>query len=58
MQAHLQAGELVEVLPAFVPPAMPVHVIYLHRTHLSRRVRVFIDWVELLLAQAGAIEPA
>lgn len=58
VQAHLQAGELVEVLPAFVPPAMPVHVIYLHRTHLSRRVRVFIDWVELLLAQAGAIEPA
>lgn len=56
VQAHLRAGELVEVLPAFAAPAMPVHVIYLHRTHLSRRVRVFIDWVEQLLAQAGAIE--
>lgn len=56
--AHLRTGELVEVLPAYPPPAMPVHVVYPHRTHLSRRVRVFIDWVEQLLLEAGALDQA
>ena len=58
VRGHLQAGELVEVLHDYPPPALPVHVLYPHRTHLSRRVRVFIDWVAQLLAQAGAVEDA
>ncbi|MGE8444861.1 MAG: LysR substrate-binding domain-containing protein [Comamonas sp.] len=57
VQGHLQSGELVEVLQAYPPPALPVHVLYLHRAHLSRRVRVFIDWMAQLLVQAGAIAP-
>ncbi len=56
VRAHLQAGELVEVLPDYLPVAMPVHVLYPHRTHVSRRVRVFIDWSAQLLLQAGAVE--
>ena len=55
---HLQAGELVQVLPAHCAPPMPVHMLYPHRTHLSRRVRVFIDWMEPLLAQAGVLPSA
>ena len=31
VRAHLQAGELVEVLPDYLPVAMPVHVLYPHR---------------------------
>lgn len=58
VQAQLQSAALVQVLHAYPPPALPVHVIYPHRTHLSRRVRVFIDWVAALLAQAGAVEGA
>ena len=57
VQGHLQSAELVEVLQAYPPPALPVHVLYLHRAHLSRRVRVFIDWIAQLLVQAGAIAP-
>lgn len=56
--AHVQAGELVPVLADYPPPCMPVHMLYPHRTHLSRRVRVFIDWMEQLLVQAGAIPGA
>ena len=55
---HLQAGELVQVLPAHCAPPMPVHMLYPHRTHLSRRVRVFIDWMEPLLVQAGVLSSA
>ena len=55
---HLKAGELVQVLPAHCAPPMPVHMLYPHRTHLSRRVRVFIDWMEPLLAQAGVLPSA
>jgi DNA-binding transcriptional LysR family regulator len=28
---------------------MPVSILYPHRRQLSRRVRVFIDWLEALL---------
>ena len=57
VQAYLQSGELVEVLQGYPPPALPVYVLYLHRAQLSRRVRVFIDWIAQLLVQAGAIAP-
>ncbi|MDR2335986.1 MAG: LysR family transcriptional regulator [Burkholderiaceae bacterium] len=58
VQAHLQAGELAEVMPAYRPAPMDVHVLYPHRAHLSARVRVFIDWIEQLLRQAGALDDA
>ncbi|GAB7129632.1 LysR family transcriptional regulator [Silvimonas sp. JCM 19000] len=47
---EIQRGELVEVLPDFPPPALPVSVLYPHGRHLAPRVRVFIDWVSALLA--------
>lgn len=43
---HLAAGELVEVLADWPPPAMPVQIVYPHRRHLSRRVQVFSDWLQ------------
>jgi DNA-binding transcriptional LysR family regulator len=49
VQAHLQAGELVEVLPDHRAAAMPMSLLYLHRQHLSRRFQVFADWLETLL---------
>ena len=49
VQEHLAQGELVEVLHAWPALAMPVHLVYPHRRHRSRRVQVFSGWlVEVL----------
>jgi len=55
----LAAGELIEVMPAARPAPMPVHLVYPHRRHLSRRVPVFLDWIaELLAPHLGTPAPA
>jgi DNA-binding transcriptional LysR family regulator len=43
--AELASGKLVEVLPEFPPPALPVHVLYSRTRQLSPRLRVVIDWM-------------
>lgn len=42
---HLDAGELVEVLPGHRASPMPMALLYPHRRHLSRRLQVFADWI-------------
>lgn len=42
---ELKSGQLVEVLPKYRAAPMPVSILYPHRRQLSRRVRVFIDWL-------------
>lgn len=49
-RAGLQAGRLATLLPAHVPPPMPVTLLLPHRRHLPRRVRAFADWVATLFA--------
>jgi DNA-binding transcriptional LysR family regulator len=44
-----RAGRLVEVLPKLRARPMPVSILFPHRRQLSRRVRVFIDWLEARL---------
>jgi DNA-binding transcriptional LysR family regulator len=51
LEAHLATGELVEALPRFPPPPMPIAVMYPHHRQLAPRVRVFIDWVAERLQQ-------
>lgn len=46
---HLDAGELVEVMPSYRAEPMPMTLLYPHRQHLSRRLQVFADWLEALL---------
>lgn len=46
----LRSGELVEVLPDLRAASLPVSIVVAHRQNLSRRVRVFIEWLEPLLA--------
>ncbi|WP_259754367.1 LysR family transcriptional regulator [Pseudomonas sp. GCEP-101] len=41
----LASGELVEVLRAWQPPPLPVSVLYPVRRQMSRRLRVFSDWL-------------
>lgn len=50
-------GHLIEVLPAYVAPPMPVSCIYPHRRHLAKRVQVFMDWVQQQMTDYLA-EPA
>lgn len=45
VQDALAAGTLREVLAAFAPPAVPIHVVYPHARLLAPRVRGFVDWV-------------
>ena len=56
---HLRAGRLVEVLPDFASPSLPLWAMYPYRTHLSPRVRVFVEWVRQLYEdQFGPLDAA
>lgn len=49
VRIHLEAGELVEVMPDHRADPLPMTLLYPHRQHLSRRLQVFVDWLETLL---------
>ncbi|MFV3306675.1 LysR family transcriptional regulator [Pseudomonas sp. NY15181] len=46
----LASGELVEVLEAWRPPPLALSVLYPVRRQMSRRLRVFSDWLAQLFA--------
>ncbi len=49
MTELLASGRLVEVMPDYPAPPMPLNLVYANRRHLSTRVRVVMDWlVEVL----------
>ncbi|MGV1791871.1 LysR family transcriptional regulator [Rhizobium sp. A37_96] len=48
---HLEAGELVEVMPDYRAEPLQMTLLYPHRRHLSRRVQVFADWLQALLEE-------
>lgn len=56
-QALVQAGRLVEVLPQFTAPPMPVSLLYAHRRHIAPRVQAAVQWlaqvVEPFVAASG-----
>lgn len=48
-------GRLVEVMPQYRAPPIAVSMLYPHRRNLSKRVRIFMDWLaELIRAQMAA----
>lgn len=49
LTAFLLNGELIEVLPDFRPEPLPVFIVVAHRQNLSRRVRIFVEWLEQIL---------
>ncbi|MGW8305931.1 MAG: LysR family transcriptional regulator [Achromobacter pulmonis] len=49
VQDLLEAGELVEVMPAQRAAPMPVALLYPHRRQRSRRLAVFLEWFEELM---------
>ena len=50
VQHLLDTGELVEVMPAARAASMPVSLLYPHRRQRSRRLAVFQEWFEGLMA--------
>lgn len=48
---HIEKGELIEILPDWTRPPLPVHVVYPPNRHLSAKVRVFVDWAAELFAK-------
>ncbi|GGY18374.1 LysR family transcriptional regulator [Paludibacterium paludis] len=53
--AHwLRSGQLVEVMREWRPAPIPVALVFTHRRHLPRRVRVFMDWIGEVLRPALA----
>jgi len=50
---QLKEGRLCQVLSDAPPPAMPLTALYPPHRQLSRRVRVFVDWLVELCAQPG-----
>ncbi|MBC7939359.1 MAG: LysR family transcriptional regulator [Chitinophagaceae bacterium] len=51
VREHLVAGHLVEVLPDWRAPAMPVSLVYAHRRHLPQRAQVFMNWLAALMVE-------
>ena len=46
---YIESGALVEIMPEFRRRAIPVSLVVAHRSNLSRRVRVFMKWIEDVL---------
>jgi DNA-binding transcriptional LysR family regulator len=49
LKPYLANGELIEILPGSRPAPLAVSVVVAHRQNLSRRVRMFIAWLEQIL---------
>jgi len=49
LKPYLASGELIEILPELRPAPLPVSVVVAHRQNLSRRVQIFIEWLEQAL---------
>ncbi len=56
-QDYVGEGRLVEILPEWRAPPVPIAVLYPHRRHRSGKVRAFIEWIEGLLRERSVIAP-
>lgn len=57
-QQHLQSGALVQLLPEWTQPPLPVYVVYPPNRHLSAKVRAFVDWAAELFQRESHLQRA
>ena len=57
LRAHLERGELLEVLSDYRAEAMPVWIVYPARRHATAKVRLVVDHLRMRLA-ALALQPS
>ncbi len=50
VRKHVASGQLVEVMPDHVAPAMPVSLLYAHRRQLAPRVQAVVAWLQAIVA--------
>ncbi len=55
---HFERGELVQLLPEWTHPLLPVYVVYPPNRHLSAKVRAFVDWAAELFANDPHLQRA
>jgi LysR family transcriptional regulator, regulator for bpeEF and oprC len=55
MRHEIASGALRPVLTAWAVDMLPLYVVYPPNTHLSNRLRVFVDWVADLFASSDTI---
>jgi len=53
VEPYFASGTLIEVMPKFRAPPLPVSIVYSHSRQMSPRVRVFVDWVAELLGDSA-----
>lgn len=51
LREHLKKGTLVEILPKLKSEPMPISIVYPNRRNLSKRVKVFMDWLDEVLKE-------
>ena len=47
----LETKELISILDSYLPPPLPIYLVYPSNQYLSEKVRVFIDFMTTLLAE-------
>lgn len=57
LQQQLEVGTLIEILANHRPPPMPLAALYPAQRQLSRRVRVWVDWLVELFADPQVYSP-
>jgi len=55
-ERHLQSGALVQILPGWTQPLLPVYVVYPPNRHLSAKVRAFVDWTAELFQREAHMQ--
>lgn len=54
----LEQGRLVELLPGWIAPSMPIRAVFASRTHQPARIRAFIDFLQDELRREVQKHPA
>ena len=55
---HLASGALVQVLPDWKTPPIPIYVVYPPNRHLSAKVRAVVDWAADLFERESQLRSA
>ncbi len=55
-QRYLASGALVQLLPDWTQPLLPVYVVYPPNRHLSAKVRAFVDWAAELFQRDTTLQ--
>ena len=55
-ERHLKSGALVQLLPDWTQPLLPVYVVYPPNRHLSAKVRALVDWAAELFQREAHLQ--